>query len=335
MTKEKDKSKSKKDEKEDEKSKKEKKSDKGKRSDSSDDKKKKRKWSRSSSSGSSSSSSKKSKKEKKKKSDKAEKAAKMSKVEKQVEKAETDSEPEEVGPDEFMVKLDMSSKKGLGIEVDWANGKSMLVKSVKPEGAVPDWNKDHPPSHTVMAEDHVIAVNGKSGDPKVMLNECRTSKKLKLLVWAHCVRSTESQPSPQKRAFDPRKLADAEAQLQESLAKVQQRRMGLPEQTQILVTVDMRRHTILGLDVDWSNSKLLYIKGLQPGAVEEWNRANPPDRTVQPGDTVVAVNGYAGDARGMAGLCKELCSAQSQLQLRVRGPPPPPSGAPPKLQIAS
>merc|ERR1712196_446113 len=110
------------------------------------------------------------------------------------EKVDSDSEPE-VGPDEFLVKLDMNkSKKGLGIEVDWANGKSLLVKAVKPEGAVPDWNKDHPPELTIMAEDHVLAVNGKAGDPKSMLNECRTSKKLKLLVWAHCVRYSEAAP---------------------------------------------------------------------------------------------------------------------------------------------
>merc|ERR1712054_223680 len=114
-------------------------------------------------------------------------------------------------------------------------------------------------------------------------------------------------------------------------ARVNQQRRSAAELSEFLVSLDMRRHSVLGLDVDWTNGKLLYIKALQPGAIEEWNRVNPPDRAVLPGDTVVAVNGYAGDARGMAGLCKELCGAQSQLQLRVRGPPPPPPGAPPKL----
>lgn len=306
MSKEKEKGKSKKEEKDDKKSKKEKKK-------------------KSSSSSSSSGEDKKKKKRKRSK----------SKSPKKAKEANSDKESvDEAGPDEFLVKLDMvtkSGRKGLGIEVDWANGKSLLIKSVKPDGAVPDWNKDHPPDETVMAEDHVISVNGKAGDPKAMLNECRNSKKLKMVVWAHCVRSSGRVPPPKAVAPDHRRLADAEAQLQESLARVQQKQRSVAELSEFLVSIDMRRHTVLGLDVDWTSGKLLYIKALLPGAIEEWNRANPPDRAVHPGDTVVAVNGYAGDARGMAGLCKELCSAQSQLQLRVRGPPPPPPSAAPKL----
>merc|ERR1712118_344468 len=137
---------------------------------------------------------------------------------------------------------------GLGIEVDWANGKSLLIKAVKPDGAVPDWNKEHPPDQTVMAEDHVIAVNGNAGDPKAMLNECRNSKKLKLLIWAHCVRASEapSKSSP-KATFDSKRLADAEAQLQESLARVNnQQRRSDAELSEFLVSLDMRRHTVLG-----------------------------------------------------------------------------------------
>ena len=38
------------------------------------------------------------------------------------------------------------------------------------------------------------------------------------------------------------------------------------------VTVDMSFHTQLGLDVDWANDKSLYVRHLQAGAVEEWNR---------------------------------------------------------------
>lgn len=241
---------------------------------------------------------------------------------------DADSETE-VGPDEFLVILDMNkTTKGLGIEVDWANGKSLLIKAVKKEGAVPNWNKDRPPNQSIHAEDHVLAVNGKQGDPKAMLAECRGSKRLKLLVWAHCERPGElpaPRLSPKRSQSTKRKLADAEAKLEESLAKAQ-RRYAL-DPTEHLVTLDMRRSPILGLDVDWQNGKTLYIKSVHPGAMEEWNRLQPPERTVQAGDSVLAVNGYAGDARGMAGLCKELCGAQSQLQLRIRGPPPPPTAS--------
>jgi len=232
-----------------------------------------------------------------------------------------------VGPDEFLVKLRMTGKKGLGIEVDWANGMSLRIKSVKSDGAVPDWNKDHPPNQTVQAEDHVISVNGKSGDPKVMLTECRNKKKLKLLVWAHCVRPAESSPAcSSNKARDRRnvqqKLAEAEAQLEESRAKVFKKSSS--NTTDFVVSLDMRRHTLLGLDVDWTNGRTLFIKSIHPGAIEEWNRLCHPSMAVQAGATVVAVNGFSGDAQGMAGLCQELCKSQSQLQLRVRGPPPPP-----------
>lgn len=261
----------------------------------------------------------------------AEKPKESSPIKEEIVDSET-----EVGPDEFLVILDMNkTTKGLGIEVDWANGKSLLIKAVKKEGAIPDWNKDHPPNQCIQAEDHVLAVNGKQGDPKAMLAACRGSKRLKLLVWAHCERPSEHPPpkrSPPKRSRSAkRKLADAEAKLEESLAKAQKRRA--LDTSEHLVTLDMRRHMFLGLDVDWQNGKTLYIKSVHPGALEEWNRAQPPERVVQAGDSVVAVNGYAGDARGMAGLCKELCGAQGQLQLRIKGPPgpppPPPSSAKP------
>lgn len=328
MTKDKEKSKSKKEEKEE--SKKDKKDKKDASSSSSDNEKKKKKKKRSSSSSGSSSKSK-GKKRKRSKSSKK----KRSKSEKKAAESTADVQP---GPDEFLVVLDMTTKKGLGIEVDWANGKSLFIKGVKPEGHIPDWNKEHPPAETVMAEDHIIAVNGKAGDPKTMLNECRTStKKLKLLVWAHCARSSGAPVAATKAATAGAALASAEAQLQESLAKAAllRKQRAAAELSEFLVSLDMRRHASLGLDCDWQNAKLLYIKALMPGAIEEWNRTAPPDRSVHPGDTVVAVNGYAGDSRGMAGLCKELCSAQSTLQLRVRGPPLPPPGPAPKLQIAT
>ena len=84
------------------------------------------------------------------------------------------------------MELDLTKVAGLGLEVDWADGKTLFIKSVKvgkggylqvdstssafsvfwqAEGAVPSWNKKHAAS-AVAAGDRVISINGKAGDPK-------------------------------------------------------------------------------------------------------------------------------------------------------------------------
>ncbi|CAE7229515.1 nipblb [Symbiodinium sp. CCMP2592] len=113
---------------------------------------------------------------------------------------------------EFVVELDLTKVAGLGLEVDWADGKTLFIKSVKvgdggvdstsassllelwqAEGAVPSWNKKHAAS-AVAAGDRVISINGKAGDPKArpeqgiwppaMLAVCKKEKQLSLLVRA-------------------------------------------------------------------------------------------------------------------------------------------------------
>eukprot|EP00435_Cladocopium_sp_Y103_P004718 s2720_g1.t1 len=70
-------------------------------------------------------------------------------------------------PAEFTVDLDLTGEKGLGLEVDWADGKTLFIKSVKAEGAVPSWNLAHQ-ELPILAKDRVLSINGTSGDPKVM-----------------------------------------------------------------------------------------------------------------------------------------------------------------------
>ena len=121
---------------------------------------------------------------------------------------------------EFAVDLDLTKVAGLGLEVDWADGKTLFIKSVKvgdrapgyvlkallwqAEGAVPSWNKKHA-ANAVAAGDRIISINGKAGDPKAgpdlagtgsgrcqhlprprpdkaMLAVCKKEKQLSLLV---------------------------------------------------------------------------------------------------------------------------------------------------------
>ena len=108
---------------------------------------------------------------------------------------------------ELAVELDLTKvTSGLGLEVDWADGKTLFIKSVKAlldqfhdvlerklvlsyfhfylsysrrccgvnvprilkaEGAVPHWNKKHA-ANPVAAGDRIISINGKAGDPKAI-----------------------------------------------------------------------------------------------------------------------------------------------------------------------
>jgi len=80
------------------------------------------------------------------------------------------------------------------------------------------------------------------------------------------------------------------------------------------VTVDMTSNTLLGVDVDWADGKTLYIKSIQHGALEEWNRGHAPRESVRAGDRIIAVNGHVGDAHAMVRECKE----QQRLELLIR-----------------
>ncbi|CAE7177018.1 nipblb [Symbiodinium necroappetens] len=218
---------------------------------------------------------------------------------------------------EFAVDLDLTKVAGLGLEVDWADGKTLFIKSVKAEGAVPSWNKKHA-ANAVAAGDRIISINGKAGDPKAMLAVCKKEKQLSLLV------RTGSNDAVKKVASS---IASA---VQNSLAALPSSEDGgKPKQSpkffDFNVTVDMAFHSQLGLDVDCASGKSLYVRHLQAGAVEEWNRKHPAHLSVHAGDRIVAVNGFAHDAQAMVDLCRELMQSRSKFQLRVRGPPPPPA----------
>lgn len=209
-------------------------------------------------------------------------------------------------PAEFTVDLDLTGEKGLGLEVDWADGKTLFIKSVKAEGAVPSWNLAHQ-ELPILAKDRVLSINGTSGDPKAMLAVCKKQKKLALLV---------------RNGSGASNITSA---VQTAVAEQGKAAKSAPKFFEFNVTVDMSFHTQLGLDVDWANGKSLYVRHLQgSGAVEEWNRQHPAHLAVHAGDRIVAVNGFSEDAQGMLSLCRDLVQSRSSFLLRVRGPPPPP-----------
>lgn len=89
-----------------------------------------------------------------------------------------------MAPREFLVTVSMagpSGKKRLGVDADWADGRTLYIKSVM-SGAIEDWNKEHPGDQSVQAGDRIVAVNGSAGDAQAMVQECRDSNVLQLLV---------------------------------------------------------------------------------------------------------------------------------------------------------
>lgn len=97
---------------------------------------------------------------------------------------------------EFMVNLDMSQKGILGIDVDWADGKTLKIKSVQ-AGAVEDWNLRNTVERAVRKGDRIIAVNGVSGNAKEMVKECKARKELELLVRSEHLDQTRTRPRPE------------------------------------------------------------------------------------------------------------------------------------------
>eukprot|EP00443_Scrippsiella_acuminata_P077800 CAMPEP_0115395960 /NCGR_PEP_ID=MMETSP0271-20121206/13050_1 /TAXON_ID=71861 /ORGANISM="Scrippsiella trochoidea, Strain CCMP3099" /LENGTH=388 /DNA_ID=CAMNT_0002819677 /DNA_START=80 /DNA_END=1247 /DNA_ORIENTATION=- len=73
---------------------------------------------------------------------------------------------------EFMATLDMTGQTMLGVEVDWADGRTLYVKSVH-GGAVQHWNQTRPPEFFVQPGARILAVNGYSDNPETMASLCR------------------------------------------------------------------------------------------------------------------------------------------------------------------
>jgi len=83
--------------------------------------------------------------------------------------------------DESLVSIDTQGQP-LGLDIDWADGKSLYIKGVNSPGAIESWNKSQSAEQAVIPGCTVVAVNGVSGDPAAMVNQCRTHRRLQLLV---------------------------------------------------------------------------------------------------------------------------------------------------------
>lgn len=220
----------------------------------------------------------------------------------------------ELEVDEFIVEVMLAGTDILGLDVDWKDGKTLYVKGIK-TGVVQQWNKERP-TEAVSPGDRVIAINGIADDPDAMLGQCRNRGKLKLLVRGQGDRAAfkKKQELAAVKGFRdaPQPLLDTKQ------SKPSDAKDGGAADGPVVVIETAGRS--LGLDVDWCDGKSLYIRGIQAGAIHDWNQGQPSDERIQPGDTIIAVNGCAMDPQAMLHQFK----TQRRLELRLRGPPPPP-----------
>ncbi|CAE8673782.1 unnamed protein product, partial [Polarella glacialis] len=204
---------------------------------------------------------------------------------------------------QFIVLINkVPERKFLGIDVDLSDAVCMMVEEVK-DGLVSDWNQANPDKQVVKG-DKIIAVNGISGTASD-LTEAMTNAPAKPLPSRNVPSAVMMMMAP-RAAVKPKKPAAAAASLQVKLDPSD-------GPCDFQVAVDMSQKPVLGLDVDWSDGKTLYIKSVQPGAVNDWNREHL-ELVVRAGDRIVAVNGATGDAEAMV---KE-CRAGGVLRMLVR-----------------
>merc|ERR1712192_118205 len=83
-------------------------------------------------------------------------------------------------PCEFTISINKGSAKlGIDAELDTPNQRLLIVE-VK-EGAVLDWNKEHPEKQ-VYKGDYIVQVNGSRGQARQLVQAMRESQALELLI---------------------------------------------------------------------------------------------------------------------------------------------------------
>eukprot|EP00929_Paragymnodinium_shiwhaense_P019738 TRINITY_DN13358_c0_g1_i2.p1 TRINITY_DN13358_c0_g1~~TRINITY_DN13358_c0_g1_i2.p1 ORF type:complete len:246 (-),score=42.95 TRINITY_DN13358_c0_g1_i2:195-932(-) len=163
----------------------------------------------------------------------------------------------------------------LGLDVVFPESKWLLVKDVKPQGLVADWNKANEANVHVRLSDYILAVNGVSGDADKMVARL-ADKMVSLCVLRH----PEQAPLPLGRAC----RYDFDVCLHRAA----------PEEK-------------IGLDLAFAtDSSCLLIRGIsESGLANSWNRKMAA-RELVCSDSIVAVNGVTGDLNKMVLRLQEM-----------------------------
>mmetsp|Transcript_29819 Transcript_29819/g.69345 ORF Transcript_29819/g.69345 Transcript_29819/m.69345 type:complete len:148 (-) Transcript_29819:340-783(-) len=82
---------------------------------------------------------------------------------------------------EWTITLDRSIQRHIGIDVDHAEQKGILVVRTITGGLAEQWNNANPDAE-VRVGDHIIDVNGAKGDVGILLERCRKDKILRITL---------------------------------------------------------------------------------------------------------------------------------------------------------
>jgi len=68
----------------------------------------------------------------------------------------------------------------------------------------------------------------------------------------------------------------------------------------------------LGVDVDLGDGQTLLIDKVNPGLVDEWNKANPSQK-VEKNDRIISVNRTTGNAQALTEVCKNADDLEMEI----------------------
>lgn len=185
-----------------------------------------------------------------------------------------------VDPAYYTVIIDRTSGDRLGIDVDHADMKTLLIEAVNEEGLVHEWNVAHPDSE-VRVGDRIVEVNlehGFSGhDAFALLDACKSPVVLNITMMRIFV-------------------------VEGTVITL------LPDPKYYTISVDKSSGARLGIDVDHADMKSLLIEAVNEGGlIDHWNIAHP-DCEVHVGDRIVEVSlehGLSGcDAYTLLDACR-------------------------------
>mmetsp|Transcript_75113 Transcript_75113/g.140088 ORF Transcript_75113/g.140088 Transcript_75113/m.140088 type:complete len:170 (-) Transcript_75113:76-585(-) len=84
-------------------------------------------------------------------------------------------------PSEYMITLDKASGHTLGVDVDLADGQTMLVDKLDAVGLIADWNRKNPELE-VRINHRIVEVNGVRGDAQAMTVRAKNDSVLRIVL---------------------------------------------------------------------------------------------------------------------------------------------------------
>eukprot|EP00931_Biecheleriopsis_adriatica_P122839 TRINITY_DN97887_c0_g1_i1.p1 TRINITY_DN97887_c0_g1~~TRINITY_DN97887_c0_g1_i1.p1 ORF type:complete len:217 (+),score=48.20 TRINITY_DN97887_c0_g1_i1:50-652(+) len=88
----------------------------------------------------------------------------------------------DAGAFHYVIKVDRSTGAGLGLDINYADGQTLLVKAVDSDGLLASWNASQLPTGRIGPGHRIVAVNGVRGNSALLMEQCRKRQLLELAV---------------------------------------------------------------------------------------------------------------------------------------------------------